>query len=259
MQKLPAQADFRIVEGAVNQLCEEPRLTSPPLRKIFRNHRLDLQSRVLQNLVDAAVRRVRNGGCRSPGPWSEYHGWSSCIHRLMQKQGWTCTSPWQWQHAVTGAQVSILANQRLDLDKIRHDLREGFRANMFEAWKKTSRNDAACCREVPYSTFRCKRARDMAAQAVERSSFMSGAFRSPAADAIARQQDPTCPFCAQDVGSTDHILWHCAAVSGMRPHPKPEDALQARLAWPSGRRDDEDILSWACHVRRFVLRHRYEQ
>ena len=80
---------------------------------------------------------------------------------------------------------------------------------------------------------------------------MSGAFRSPAATAIARQQDPTCPFRAREVGSTDHVLLHCDAVPGVRPHPKLEDALQARLVWPSGRRDDEDILSWACHVRRF--------
>ena len=87
VQKLPAQADFRIVEGAVNQLCEEPGLTSPHLRNIFRNHRLDLQSRVLQHLVDAAVRSVRDDGCRSPGAWSKYHGWSSCIHRLVLRQG----------------------------------------------------------------------------------------------------------------------------------------------------------------------------
>ena len=102
VQKLPAQADFRIVEGAVNKLCEEPKLTSPHFRKIFRHHSLDLQSRVLQNLVDAAVRRVRDGGCRSPGAWSEYHAWSSCIHHRMPRQGWTSTSPWLWQHCCHG-------------------------------------------------------------------------------------------------------------------------------------------------------------
>ena len=48
------------------------------------------------------------------------------------------------------------------------------------------RHDAACCRDVAYSALRCKRARDMAAQAVERASFVSGAFRPPAADANAR-------------------------------------------------------------------------
>ena len=132
----------------------------------------------------------------------------------MLRQGWICTQPWLWHHAVTVAQVAILANQRLDLNRIRHDLREGFRAHMFEAWKKTTRNDAACCRDVAYNTLRCKRARDMAARAVERASFMSGAFRLlPAAEAIARQQDPTCPFCAREVGSTDNVLWHCDARS----------------------------------------------
>ena len=69
------------------------------------------------------------------------------------------------------------------------------------------RQDAACCRDVAYNALRCKRGRDMAARAVERASCMSGAFLSPAAEAIARQQDPTCPFCAREVGSTDHILW----------------------------------------------------
>ena len=121
-----------------------------------------------------------------------------------------------------------------------HDLREDNRANMFEAWKASSRNDAILCRGMAYSAFRCEHARTMAAQAPKRASFMTGAFRSPAADAVARGSDPTCPSCWLTAGTTEHVLWHCA-----------------RLGWPTGRQDDEDILNWACHVRSVVLQHRY--
>ena len=64
--KLPAQSNIRMVEAAVDQLCEEPKHASPHLRKIFRNDRLDVQSRVLQNLVSGALRRMTK--CRRY-PW----------------------------------------------------------------------------------------------------------------------------------------------------------------------------------------------
>ena len=67
-----------------------------------------------------------------------------------------------WSHYRQACMLTSIANQRLDLNRIRHDLREGFRAHMFEAWKKTTRNDAACYRDVAYNTLRCKRAPDMA-------------------------------------------------------------------------------------------------
>ena len=78
--------------------------------------------------------------------------------------------------------------------------------------------------------------------------------RSSAASAIAkRSKTPLGPYCKQAVGSTDHVLWHCPAIPGVRPHPKPRDPLQARLAWPSGRRDDEEI-----YVMIFVLQQKYD-
>ena len=85
------------------------------------------------------------------------------------------------------------------------------------------------------STLRCKHARTMAAQAPKRASFMGGSFRSPAADARARGRDPTCPFFVQIEGTIDHELWHYPTIPGVRPWPKPQDPLQARLGRPSGR------------------------
>ena len=83
IEKLPPQSAFKIVERAVNQLCDEPKNTAPHLRRLYRSHRIDAQSRVLQNLVDMAIRHVRSSGAACPCPWSHWHGWSGNIHRLL--------------------------------------------------------------------------------------------------------------------------------------------------------------------------------
>ena len=149
-QKLPAQANFRIVEGAVDRLCEELRNTSPYLRRLFRSHRIDVLSRVLQNLVDTAVRYMKNTGAQCPSAWSHYHGSSASIKRLLLQQGWINVQPWKWRHPHSNATISLDARDRPNPERTRHNIREGLRAHLFVKWRGTGRNDAMICAAVPY-------------------------------------------------------------------------------------------------------------
>ena len=258
IEKLPPQSAFKIVERAVSQLCDEPKNTAPHLRRLYRNHRIDVQSRVLQNLVDMAIRHVRSSGAACPCPWSHWHGWSGNIHRLLLLQGWECTSPWKWRHSVTGISLSLLARDRPDLAKTRHDLREGLRAHCFKQWQGTTRNDAEACRNVPYSTWRCKLARQLSADCPKRQHFMCGALKSPAAFTAPQGKDVTCPFCNKEPGTTDHVLWHCTGLPERPPCPRPRDSLAARMAWPTGHANDEAIIQWAVKVREWIRLERYK-
>ena len=145
IEKLPPQSAFKIVGRVVNQLCDEPKNTAPHLRRLFRSHRGDVQAKVLQNLVDMAIRHVRRSGAACPCPWSHRHGWRGNIHGLLLLQGRENISPWKWRHSVRGTSLSLLTRDRPELEKIRHDLRRGLRAHCFKQWQGTTRNDAAAC------------------------------------------------------------------------------------------------------------------
>ena len=109
---------------------------------------------------------------------------------------------------------------------------------MFEAWKASSRNDALLYHGVAYSTPRWKHARTLAAQGA---SFMSGAFRSPAADAVARGCDPTC-------GQTDS-RGHGSRITFSRI------VIRSRLAW-GGRWEGQMMRTyWAGHAMSEVSSH----
>ena len=168
-------------------------------------------------------------------------------------------SPWKWKHTVTNAELSLRGEDRPDLQRVLHDIREGWRAALFSSsLSRTSRNDAVQCAGVRYNAGRCALARKMVRAAPARASFLSGAFFSHAALASAKGRDGTCQYCHNAVATTDHLLWHCEGFPGARPCGRPSDELQARLAWPVGNRNDENIMQWAVHVRSQTLSDRYD-
>ena len=86
-----AGAEVWTLDPVVDLLCEEPRNTLPHLRRCLRSHRIDVQSSVSQNLVDAAVHYI-----------NEVHGSEVPVSTTMDgapastdflRQGWTNEAP----------------------------------------------------------------------------------------------------------------------------------------------------------------------
>ena len=68
-----------------------------------------------------------------------------------------------------------------------------------------------------------------------------------------------CVWCKKEDGTQEHMLWSCQG----RPKKlmKPKDPLQARLGWPTGKkerkRQDLEVMEWFEEVVREAWRQRY--
>ena len=174
---------------------------------------------------------------------------------LVKQIGWEPTAPWCWMHE----QMTYFSLDRdgrnfaTDKKLLAHLLREAWRRSEWDDWQSSIRNGATACVDQQYSEHKCKLAREVAQTCYAAFGFPSGAFASPA---TFRRDQSLCELCGQEVPTTEHLLWSCAAFADSRPR-KPTDSLQRRLAWPIGRPSDATIVSHCLGVRSAVLAARW--
>ena len=138
--------------------------------------------------------------------------------------------------------------RRFTQDRMRLNLllREGFRADCFQKWSMSTRNDAEACQGIVYNESRCQMTRQLEQQSQHRFAILTGGFASAAAFDVMKGTSSRCSCGA--CNSLDHMVWWCQHVPlpSQRP-PVPTDWLQRRLGWPSGSPYDEATISWMVH------------
>ena len=120
----------------------------------------------------------------------------------------------------------------MNLDLLRHNLRESWRHFLFAGWLTSGRRDAVQCSAARYNAKRCELARKAVARSHALRAVMAGASVSPVVFAImqGRRNDPhamECPFCHAATGTLDHVVWRCRSLPDVNERPRvPRDALQ---------------------------------
>lgn len=169
--------------------------------------------------------------------------------------------PWEWTHSITSSTICLNPASRhfsRDRMQLNHLLREGFRADCFQKWSMSDRNDAQACQGIDYAENRCQRARQSEQNAQHRFAILTGGFVSPAAFHVMKRRN-IAPCSCGAFNSLDHMVWWCQQVPSVsRRPPIPNNWLQRRLGWPSGSPYDEAIISWMVHVREWSLTNRYK-
>ena len=185
------------------------------------------------------------------------------LRRAMRRSGWEETGPWRWRH---GADLRYCADPghaewTEDRGKVEHVAREGWRRGLFAKWLGGKRVDALACAGSEYLEGRVTAMRGWARESKMARGVLTGSFCSPARFRAIGGPDIPCPWCGMDGETADvgHVVWTCPGEEGKRPEAQPADALQRRLAWPTGlrsrRRMDRQILEWFMTARRAVIDH----
>ena len=161
---------------------------------------------------------------------------------------WMRIGSWEWTHSITSETFCLNSNgRRFTQDRMRLDLlREGFRADCFQKWSMSTRNDAEACQGIVRNESRCQMTRQLEQQSQHRFAIRTGGFVSAAAFDVMKGTSSRCSCGA--FNSLDHMVWWCQHVPlpSQRP-PVPTDWLQRRLGWPSGSPYDEATISWMVH------------
>ena len=256
LMHVPPIAVCDSLQIAIRKALNEPIRSCIFLRDILRGHNLHVGFRMLQTCVSAIFRFLQ----RCPLPeWTKL-GVSGSLSTFFSRMGWLRTNPWTWRHPDAGKTISLDPNNSAfvsDIDLLSHRLREGFRAYCYTKWQNTDRNDAAVCRDVPYSEISCQAARKLSAGNAHAFAIMSGGYVSQASLQNRTGLPITCP-CGQ-ISTMEHEIWECPYVPEILNRPRtPSNPIQIRLGWPIGNTNDEAVLAWmiACRKRSLALRYK---
>ena len=199
----------------------------------------------------------------TPCAWST-KGWPQVISKALVFYGWQFVEPWKWKHDDLGEIHVQDVDNRAELNRVQHLLRQSFRRYHFSAFMRSNRREARFCNQqggVSYTERQCAQARRMASSR-PRFHVLSGATVSSAAlSQMKREAMPRCPFCHTDTAPTlIHVAWHCDGLFALRNErqvPYPPSAIQQGLGWPSGNSYDDKVLDWLVYVRQRFLLDRY--
>ncbi|CAK0882359.1 unnamed protein product, partial [Prorocentrum cordatum] len=222
----PNQADVDRLGAAARRALRAARRGSPHLFEMLVGHSASASHRMMEAPVAAAARRALKT-------------------RVPPEKGW------RWTRPGTGGAVSLRPEDAVSVSKLKHDLREGWRAHRFAQWRRSTRNDAEFCRgAVQCDSLRLKEAQKHLQRQPAILPVLTGAAMSCAAWQSARREEIACPACGLEGGGhLIHLAWDCPGASGAahrRRPPRPADPMQARLGWPI--REDPgysiNVLDW---------------
>lgn len=215
---------------------------SPHLCRLLRGHGVDFDFKIASDGLAWAFRRRMRG--KRPPCWTRPSRRRVLLCDFAKTLGWHCTAPWTWHHQGLNKTFCLIPSRRCDygsLDGFKHDLREGWRRDLFRQWLGSGRVDASYCQHVPYSETRCKAARQMAFRSAHHMAVLSGAFISPMRVRQIRHRPGARSPMADDFGMCPqcnvandflHWSWHCSMNSNQLNFDIPIDQMQLRLGWP---------------------------
>ena len=263
LARAPAEKDVADVSRIVRRLAGDVGgMGDVSLKRVVRGQGVDVKARALLQSIDVAWRCAHK--TRSvPGKWRKGAGWCGALRRAMRRSGWEETGPWRWRH---GTDLRYCADPghaewSEDRGKVEHVAREGWRRGLFAKWLSGQRVDALACAGSEYMEGRVAAMRGWARESRMARGVLTGSFCSLARFRAIGGPDIPCPWCGMDGETADvgHVVWTCPGEEGKRPEAQPADALQRRLAWPTGlrarRRVDRQILEWFITARRAVIDH----
>ena len=194
-------------------------------------------------------------------------GWLyTTVARWLHYQGWqprAADQPHVWTHGRTKFTMDWLDDD-LNISKLRHELREGWRAHHYYRYVNSGRLELRSTKAPPYDTKRCAATR----QAVQgsrahltaatagiisdaRFATMTENFKDPPPEDY-RITQRRCNFCHARTGTLRHQLWRCpcnpCGSTPSYPTIADMDPLLSRLAWPTSgthqqrRADDTTVI-----------------
>ena len=148
--------------------------------------------------------------------------------------GWQQQRNGSWTHQAVPRQC-IRWTQNLQLDRLKHLLREAWRFRRFDAWRTSGRLDAVAAGNPIFQPARLKQASQLwSATCAHGRAVLTAAVVSPARlqSQLTGHAELWCPFCRECYAPTwDHCAWSCAHFRASRPN-LPADSMQRRIGWP---------------------------
>ena len=105
------------------------------------------------------------------------------------------------------------------------------RRHLFRRWQARNRTDSRLCRDAVYNEKQCASVRRLATSNRNAFTILSGAAYS-GARRRRPDEDRTCPWCHQALGSWEQAAWNCP--NNVPPCRRPATNLEARFGWGGG-------------------------
>ena len=257
----PSQKENKAFFTAAKTLHRWPKQSAVPLLYLFGGHWWDLSFNSTVTAIRILTRHVSRTArplCNWPQKMS---GWTGTLRKGMQELGFLENGFWSWTHPLTDSiqiRPDVLPDKATDV--LSHRLRDAWRTMQYHNFLQLDRRDSAACADIPCDLNRINLLKK---QKLSTDAFatITGAFISPECRNRMGGTTEVCPYCQANCATLEHILWLCKNNPHRDPDLRPIDALQRRMAWPSGlhgRHDhDQRIIMMSAAVRRDVLELRY--
>ena len=226
--------------------------------KLIFGHGLDVSFMAGQAAV-TAIHRFCKVSHRNLRDWNQKGGLSGRVRRFLQNLGFHENGQYKWQHGSLPLSIDLTFQGVVacDSNDLCHRLREAWRWHMWDLMKKSGRRDTMQVSRLSYDPHRLQVIKGIckAPPTAHLPAIACGAFVSPLRySKITGVGSGLCPFCKDEIGSTQHVFWECRVtnVAQLRPH----DELEAVFGWPVSK-DDDRCLKHMAAVRCQVLTLRY--
>ena len=200
---------------------------SPDLRALMQGHSLDFQVMADYQTISMWAKLAQLGRARWQ-PSAVRGTWQYAVAARHKSMGWHMQPDSSWTHqAVPGQCIRWVRN--LQIDRIKHLLREAWRFERFAAWKASGRLDAVAAANATFQPARVKQAWQLwNAACAHRRAVLTPARLQANRSGTAVQW---CPFCKEGYAPTwDHCAWSCAHFGTSRL-AVPGDNMQRRMGY----------------------------
>ena len=203
------------------------------LRALMHGHSLDFQFMADYQTISMRAKLVQLGRARWQ-PNAMCGTWQYAVATRLKFLGWQQQRNGSWTHQAVPRQC-IRWTQNLQLDRLKHLLREAWRFRRFDAWRTSGRLDAVAAGNPIFQPARLKQASQLwSATCAHGRAVLTAAVVSPARlqSQLTGHAELWCPFCRECYAPTwDHCAWSCAHFRASRPN-LPADSMQRRIGWP---------------------------